>query len=193
LPGRWTFSSGLEQAYESIKSELVCLESITERLELYVPHAAAVAATARTARIDTPPSKAFVVHGRDEAARDAVARFLDQIGVAPVILHEQANQGKTLIEKLEHYAAVSFAVVLLTPDDEGRLAGSDNRLAPRARQNVFLDKQRGARRQLLRAALTSCTTGISAPQGPYAPSRTSSPAPQRTALSAALVPATRGR
>ena len=48
-----------------------------------------------------------------------VARFLEQQGIAPVILHERASLGKSIIEKIEHYSNVGFAIVLLTPDDEG--------------------------------------------------------------------------
>jgi predicted nucleotide-binding protein len=55
----------------------------------------------------------------------------------PVILHEQANQSRTVIEKIEAHSDVGFAVVLLTPDDEGNLGGEKPR--PRARQNVLLE------------------------------------------------------
>jgi predicted nucleotide-binding protein len=55
-----------------------------------------------------------------------------------VILHEQANQGRTVIEKVEAHADVDFAIVLLTPDDVGR-AKDDAELAPRPRQNVLLE------------------------------------------------------
>jgi predicted nucleotide-binding protein len=81
--------------------------------------------------------KAFVVHGHDEGAREAVARFLERIGFEAIILHEQANQGRTIIEKIEAHGDVSFAVVLLTPDDVGGVKGSDPQ--PRARQNVVLE------------------------------------------------------
>ena len=80
----------------------------------------------------------FIVHGHDAAARESVARFLEKIDLEVVILHEQANQGRTIIEKVEANSDVGFAVVLLTPDDEGRAAGQD-RLEPRARQNVLLE------------------------------------------------------
>ena len=83
--------------------------------------------------------KVFVVHGHDEAAREGVARFLEKLGLEPVILHEKANQGQTLIEKVERHAEVAFAVVLLTPDDVGAEAGSTDTLLPRARQNVILE------------------------------------------------------
>lgn len=83
-------------------------------------------------------NKVFIVHGHDEAARESVARFVEKLGLIPVILHEQANSGKTIIEKLEEYSNVKFSIVILTPDDEGRKAG-ENELSTRARQNVVLE------------------------------------------------------
>ncbi|SIN85055.1 nucleotide-binding protein [Paraburkholderia phenazinium] len=81
--------------------------------------------------------RVFVVHGHDNGARETVARFLEHIDFEPVILHEQANQGRTIIEKFEAHGDVGFAVVLLTPDDEGCVKGGE--LQPRARQNVVLE------------------------------------------------------
>ncbi|WP_053567573.1 TIR domain-containing protein [Caballeronia cordobensis] len=81
--------------------------------------------------------RVFVVHGHDGAARETVARFLERIDFEPVILHEQANQGRTVIEKIEAHGDVHFAVVLLTPDDAGCAKGSEPE--PRARQNVLLE------------------------------------------------------
>jgi hypothetical protein len=78
--------------------------------------------------------KVFVVHGRDDGPREAVARFLEHLGLQPVILHEQINRSRTVIEKIEEHSDVGFAVVLLTPDDEGNLKGEKPQ--PRARQNV---------------------------------------------------------
>ena len=82
--------------------------------------------------------KVFIVHGHDDGARESVARFLEKIGFIPIILHEQANQGKTIIEKIDTYGNVGFAIVLLTPDDEGRAKGSEE-FSYRARQNVVLE------------------------------------------------------
>lgn len=81
--------------------------------------------------------KVFIVHGHDDWAREAVARFLERIGLEAIILHEQANQGRTVIEKVVAHGDVGFAVVLLTPDDEGCTKGGA--LQPRARQNVLLE------------------------------------------------------
>lgn len=82
-------------------------------------------------------NKIFIVHGHDDGARETVARFLERMGFEAIILHEQANQGRTVIEKVEAHGDVSFAVVLLTPDDEGSVKGGV--LEPRARQNVLLE------------------------------------------------------
>jgi predicted nucleotide-binding protein len=81
--------------------------------------------------------RVFLVHGHEEGPREAVARFLEKIDFAPIILHEQANQGRTIIEKFEAHADVGFAVVLLTPDDMG--GPRDGAQQPRVRQNVVLE------------------------------------------------------
>ena len=83
-------------------------------------------------------NKIFIVHGQDVSARESMARFIERLGYEAVILHEQANRGCTIIEKIEANRDVGFAIVLLTPDDEGRKMGDAN-LAPRARQNVLLE------------------------------------------------------
>jgi predicted nucleotide-binding protein len=81
--------------------------------------------------------KIFVVHGHDVAARESVARFLDNCAFKAIILHEQASKNQSIIEKLESNANVGFAVVLLTPDDEAKLP--DGTACHRARQNVILE------------------------------------------------------
>ena len=84
--------------------------------------------------------KVFVVHGRDNEAKETTARFLERLGLQAVILHEQPNSGRTIIEKFEVYSEdISFVVVLLTPDDVGGLNTSPQKLEPRARQNVILE------------------------------------------------------
>lgn len=59
----------------------------------------------------------FIVHGHDEGAKETVARFLSDIGLSPVILHEKPNVGRTIIEKFEDYADVAYAVAILSPDE----------------------------------------------------------------------------
>src|ERR1700728_762853 len=94
-------------------------------------------ATITTTTSGPAARKVFLVHGREEGNREAVARFIQHLGFEPIILHEQANGGRTVIEKIEAHGDVAFAVVLLTPDDEGCLKGGTP--IPRARQNVVLE------------------------------------------------------
>ena len=68
-----------------------------------------------------------------------MARFLTKLGLSPIILHEQPNQGRTVIEKFEQNAEVPFAIVLLTPDDVGSLWDDQPNLRLRARQNVIFE------------------------------------------------------
>jgi predicted nucleotide-binding protein len=79
------------------------------------------------------------VHGHDSQTKESVTRFLERIGLEPVILHEQPSSGLTVPEKLEAFSGVGFAVILLTPDDVGGLGSEPDKLKPRARQNVILE------------------------------------------------------
>ena len=82
----------------------------------------------------------FVVHGHDDGALHAVARFLEKLGVEPVILREQINKGMTIIEKFEDFAnRAGFAVILMTPDDYGYPKSQENLRRLRPRQNVLLE------------------------------------------------------
>ncbi len=88
--------------------------------------------------VNSASKSVFIVHGHDGEAREAAARFLSHIGFKPIILHEQASRSRTVIEKIEAHSDVGFAIVLLTPDDEGRPRGTD-KFEPRPRQNVLLE------------------------------------------------------
>jgi predicted nucleotide-binding protein len=81
----------------------------------------------------------FIVHGHDEAAKHEVARFIEQLGLRAIILHEKPDEDKTIIEKVEHHSNVGFAVVLLTPDDVGHPKDTPSESKPRPRQNVVLE------------------------------------------------------
>jgi predicted nucleotide-binding protein len=81
-------------------------------------------------------ANAFLVHGRDEVTKQTVARFLEHLKIKPIILSEQGGI-KGILEKIEMCSDVDFAVVLLTPDDEGNLLGEEKK--PRSRQNVIFE------------------------------------------------------
>jgi len=119
-------------------SRLSRLESISNVIEagFFQQASATEVATDRPKGTDV-----FIVHGRDEAARDSVARLVEQLELKTIILAEQADVSLTVIEKFEDFAArAGAAIVLLTPDDVGGLKGSGAEgLQPRARQNVIFE------------------------------------------------------
>jgi predicted nucleotide-binding protein len=89
-----------------------------------------------TVSVDGP---IFVVHGHADVLRHELVRVLERATDRDVIvLHEQANAGRTILEKFEaHAASAAYAVVLLTGDDAGGPKGGA--AAPRGRQNVIFE------------------------------------------------------
>lgn len=84
--------------------------------------------------------RVFLVHGHDDGLLHEVARYLEKLQIEPVILREQPSSGRTIIEKFVDYADVSYAVILLTPDDRGGVSNAPlEKQHPRARQNVILE------------------------------------------------------
>lgn len=84
--------------------------------------------------------KVFIVHGRDNEAKQEVSRFIEKVGLEAIILHEQVSSGMTIIEKIEHYSnEADFALVLYTPCDLGRGSLEPNPPKNRARQNVVFE------------------------------------------------------
>lgn len=83
--------------------------------------------------------KVFVVYGHDDIARTQLEALLRRWDLEPIILDQQASGGQTIIEKLEEYSSdVGYAIVLATPDDEGK-AKSEKEYKSRVRQNVVLE------------------------------------------------------
>lgn len=83
-------------------------------------------------------NKIFIVHGHDGELKHSVARIVEKQGIEAVILSEQANQGRTIIEKFEANSDVGGAICLFTADDVAK-AKDASLEKPRARQNVVLE------------------------------------------------------
>ena len=132
--------------FNGLKSAIALLESMMDEIKNYWPDGdTAILPTNVRETNDNDNTEestrrsAFIVHGRDEGAKSAVARFLEKLDLQPIILDEQANRGLTIIEKFESHSDVGFAIVLLTPDDEGALRGEEKGGRHRARQNVIFE------------------------------------------------------
>lgn len=87
------------------------------------------------AKIET--TEIFIVHGRDEAAKNELEQFITELGLKPVVLHRKPDEGLTIIEKFEKHSKVGFALILLTPDDT--VTNPDGTVLKRARQNVIFE------------------------------------------------------
>ena len=96
-----------------------------------------VAGAVPTVAVKEP--KVFVVYGHDTQTRDQLELLLLRMNIKPVILGNMTPDGKTIIEALIANTDVPYAVVLLTPDDEGYRMNSPEEKKPRARQNVVLE------------------------------------------------------
>ncbi|MDV7596819.1 nucleotide-binding protein [Acinetobacter baumannii] len=89
--------------------------------------------------------KVFIVHGRDEALIHEVQNFLYKLSLEGIVLNQQLNQGRTIIQKLLDLASdpeVGFGIVLYTPDDLGQISQeleSSSEMTARARQNVIFE------------------------------------------------------
>ena len=81
-------------------------------------------------------NEVFVVHGHDAKLKNELEIFLAEIGLEPVVLHRQPDEGQTIIEKFEKHSDVGFALVLLTPDEVAYLATQEGMPdAERAKEN----------------------------------------------------------
>lgn len=140
----------IADVYKDIDKKIHRIDSIIERLEL-VPLSANTQsqplqqAGNESAANQPKNKKVFVVHGRDEIAKTNLEVFLHEIDLEPVVLHRQADEGLTVIEKFEKHSDVGYAFILLTPDEVAYLApddakpDADRQKERRARPNVIFE------------------------------------------------------
>lgn len=136
-------AEGAQALVRGLDEACAVLHSMVKEIEEYLPDGEQSRATAAAPGVlpcYTGTRDVFIIHGHDEAFKQSVARFLEKLTLNPIILHEQPNEGKTIIEKFETRSApVGYAVALLTPDDIGYRSGHEDEARPRARQNVLLE------------------------------------------------------
>lgn len=123
--------------FESFKSRAISqFSGLLTEMNLFLEFSEPAVSTA--VQNEIIKDKVFIVHGHDDALKIEVARFVENLGLQAIILHEQLNRGRTIIEKFESFSDVGFAIVLYTPCDFGR-ASSTQEEKPRARQNVIFE------------------------------------------------------
>ncbi|MGI8727919.1 MAG: TIR domain-containing protein [Solirubrobacterales bacterium] len=118
-----------------IQNQINSLESLIQRLDLHPNESAPM----KTASGIVSPN-VFIVHGHDKAAKESTIRFVEKLGLNPVVFDESPNKGRTIIEKLEELATLAaFVIVLFTPDDKGARTDKTQKIQRRARQNVIFE------------------------------------------------------
>ena len=139
--GKWEIS----RTHWAIKDEdlfeiLLRKNHITlEQLEAYQRlHTSNLIPTPQVRAGNVNKSQVFIVHGHNELVKLDMSNFISSLGLEPIILHQQASSGRTIIEKIEAYSNVGFAIVLYTPCDVGSKVGELNGKY-RARQNVVFE------------------------------------------------------
>ncbi|MFL1914461.1 TIR domain-containing protein [Plesiomonas shigelloides] len=134
--------------HKDIDTKIHRIDSIIERLELIPLSNSATTETAPKNEPPRPPAKTkkvFVVHGHDEIAKTNLEVFLHEIGLEPVVLHRQADEGLTIIEKFEKHSDVGYAFILLTPDEISYVKADESKddnarhKEHRARPNVIFE------------------------------------------------------
>lgn len=127
----------------SIRQELVeaCKNGLVATKLVFQTYLAEMKVTPDVKVLETDNTlfdRVFIVHGHDGELKHAVARLVEKQDLTAIILSEQANKGKTIIEKFEENSDVGGAICLFTADDLGR-AKADKKNSHRARQNVVFE------------------------------------------------------
>jgi predicted nucleotide-binding protein len=130
----------LENLKERINSKVSNLKKLNTKSELLKSEISEEEVeTVAVTKKEINKTEVFIVHGHDETAKTKTARFIQQLGFKPIILHEQASGSKTVIEKIEAYSNVGFGIILYTPCDVGSKKQEHLDLKNRARQNVVFE------------------------------------------------------
>ena len=94
------------------------------------------------AGIDTKPStpvgqppKVFIAHGGDSPALTKLKSFLEALGVEPLIVEEQASEGRSVGENVDWYARQADCAIILAA--RGDIDGKTGRFIPRG--NVLIE------------------------------------------------------
>ena len=140
-----TLSARISIHKKHIGSSVANLRSLLNKLEL-IPLSESINDTQPSSSCRKEySSKIFIVHGHDDISKNELEIFLRSIGLEPIVLHRQADEGLTIIEKFEKHSDVGYAFILLTPDEVAYLRSEDakpddeRKKELRARPNVIFE------------------------------------------------------
>lgn len=138
-----SFSEKVNDLRSDIKEKIHRLDSLVERIDLISLNLSQNIIQVEEIRVLN--KKVFIVHGRDELAKTSLEMLLHEMGLETIVLHRQADEGQTIIEKFEKHSDVGYAFILLTPDEiayfayEDSLPDNERQKEKRARPNVIFE------------------------------------------------------
>jgi predicted nucleotide-binding protein len=142
--GEPSYHEKIAKLKKDIQDKNHYLETLIEKLEL-IPMLKIISED-KIPMMNSDSKKAFIVHGRDEVSKTNLEILLKEMGLEPIVLHRQADEGQTVIEKFEKYGSdVAYAFILLTPDEIAYLSNEDSlsdekrKKEKRARPNVIFE------------------------------------------------------
>ena len=140
------FTSGTDQSYfeefynEGLKTARRKLQGIKDEVAKYFKDEESAASAKNLKSRDSVVSKdIFIVHGHDETLLLEVEKAVRALGLNPVVLRDQPNEGMSLIQKFEKNSSrACFAIFLLTDDEEATVR-KNGQVENHARQNVVFE------------------------------------------------------
>ncbi len=100
-----------------VKGTYIC----TEEFITVTPKTSAPKTSAQPQIISPTPNgtlrRILIVSGTDDTMKHTMTTALRKLGLASVVMSEEPNQGKRIVERFsKDYADIGFAVILLSPD-----------------------------------------------------------------------------
>lgn len=125
----------LKTLKQRIEAKTTSLESLLSKADLILSEVETASIIERKKIKETIMEPTiFIIHGHDEEMKRSVQLFLNRAKLKDIVLHEQPDKNRTIIEKLiEEGETASYVIALLSPDD------TQNDGTHRARQNVILE------------------------------------------------------
>jgi predicted nucleotide-binding protein len=120
---------------QRLEEKLQELESLIKKADLIPSNSNPASRTVKNSETDSNKHPVvFIIHGHDEEMKRNVQLFLNRGDLQDIVLHEQPDRNRTVIEKLiEKGSSADYVIALLSPDD----VQEDGSM--RARQNVILE------------------------------------------------------
>lgn len=125
--------------YEGLNDAEIVLKGIRDEVVDYFPESNQELKTIEEDDERFSSKDVFIVHGHNLELLLAVEKAIRTLGLNPIVLRDQPNEGMTLIQKFEKDACrARFAVFLLTADETATVHSTEE-VEERARQNVVFE------------------------------------------------------